>query len=220
MDWTAPVDIYCERLDPSFWAEPLNAVTNLAFIIAAVGAALEARKLALSHLAHWWLIFLAFCIGVGSFLFHTFATGWAALADTLPIFLFVLSYAVIALMQIMGLRFWQALVATLVVMVLSGGALTLLPEGFSLNGSEQYFPALALMIIISIGTQLRGHPIRWWFTAATLTFMLSLTFRSLDMALCDAFPYGTHTFWHLLNATVIALLLQALLRHTSRISPP
>ena len=31
--------IYCERgQDPSFWAEPLNAVSNAAFIIAALVA--------------------------------------------------------------------------------------------------------------------------------------------------------------------------------------
>ena len=31
--------IYCERgQDPSFWAEPLNAVTNAAFILAAIAA--------------------------------------------------------------------------------------------------------------------------------------------------------------------------------------
>ena len=36
MDWTAQIDGYCERLGPGFWAEPLNALTNLAFLIAAL----------------------------------------------------------------------------------------------------------------------------------------------------------------------------------------
>ena len=31
------IDLYCERLDSSFWAEPINALTNVAFIIAAWG---------------------------------------------------------------------------------------------------------------------------------------------------------------------------------------
>ena len=35
MDWTAQIDGYCERLDGAFWAEPLNAWTNLAFLLAA-----------------------------------------------------------------------------------------------------------------------------------------------------------------------------------------
>ena len=36
MDLTRQMDLYCERLDPGFWAEPLNAVTNLSFILAAL----------------------------------------------------------------------------------------------------------------------------------------------------------------------------------------
>jgi len=35
MDWSAPIDLYCERTDASFWAEPANALTNAAFLIAA-----------------------------------------------------------------------------------------------------------------------------------------------------------------------------------------
>ena len=31
-----PIDAYCERLGPGLWAEPLNAVTNLAFLVAAL----------------------------------------------------------------------------------------------------------------------------------------------------------------------------------------
>ena len=36
MDWSAPIDAYCERLGPQFWAEPVNAATNGAFLIAAL----------------------------------------------------------------------------------------------------------------------------------------------------------------------------------------
>jgi hypothetical protein len=36
MNWLSPVDAYCERTGPEYWSEPVNAVTNLAFLIAAV----------------------------------------------------------------------------------------------------------------------------------------------------------------------------------------
>ena len=40
MAWSRIVDGYCERAgtDPNFWGEPLNAVTNIAFILAALWA--------------------------------------------------------------------------------------------------------------------------------------------------------------------------------------
>lgn len=36
MDWRSHIDAYCERIDPGFWSEPINALTNLAFLVAAL----------------------------------------------------------------------------------------------------------------------------------------------------------------------------------------
>ena len=35
MDLTQQFDGYCERVDLTYWAEPVNAITNAAFLIAA-----------------------------------------------------------------------------------------------------------------------------------------------------------------------------------------
>ena len=224
MDWTAPVDIYCERLGPGFWAEPLNALSNAAFLLAALWAARVARARGNRDVAVRLLVFLAFCIGVGSFLFHTVATAWAGVADVLPIWLFVLCYAVIATARIGGLTLWQAGLSVLgAIAVMALAAMALSPEGDApsrFNGSEQYFPALALMIVITAAALYRRSPVAGWFAAATLTFAASLALRTFDMALCPVWPYGTHVFWHLLNGTVIALLLQALIRTTTRTEHP
>jgi hypothetical protein len=42
--WFTSVDNYCERTDAAFWSEPLNAVTNGAFILAAAYAFLLWRR--------------------------------------------------------------------------------------------------------------------------------------------------------------------------------
>ena len=34
MDWSQPIDLYCERTDAAFWSEPANAISNAAFLIA------------------------------------------------------------------------------------------------------------------------------------------------------------------------------------------
>ena len=36
MEWFEAVDGYCERVDAAFWSEPINVVTNAAFLIAAL----------------------------------------------------------------------------------------------------------------------------------------------------------------------------------------
>ncbi len=227
MDWHAPVDIYCERTDPSFWAEPLNAVSNLSFIFAALWAGVEARRRALYWPSIWLLICLAAMIGIGSFLFHTHATRWAALTDVVPIWLFVLCYALISIAHLGGVA-PRRIAAGLAGLIALGVALWLIwpaadpaasapadsPSRF--NGSEQYLPAVLAMLIWSAVALWMRHRVRWWFVAATATFILSLTLRTTDMALCDVWPYGTHLFWHLLNGTMIALLLQALIRNTNK----
>ena len=38
MEWFEAVDGYCERVDAAFWSEPINVVTNAAFLIAALWA--------------------------------------------------------------------------------------------------------------------------------------------------------------------------------------
>ena len=156
-------------------------------------------------------------IGIGSFLFHTFATGWAGVADVLPIMLFVICYMVIALALLGGFsRLKIALFSLGTVVFLAGVGWLVDRAALDLNGSQSYLPALFAMILITEGAGLRGHPIFPWYLAATLLFALSLLLRSLDMALCPAWPYGTHIFWHLLNGAVIALLLQALVRNTRK----
>ncbi len=63
MGWFEQVDGYCERLGPGYWAEPVNAVTNAAFLIA---AAVVWRQTAGLPLARALAIVLA-VIGVGSY---------------------------------------------------------------------------------------------------------------------------------------------------------
>lgn len=221
MGWTATIDIYCERMGAGFWAEPVNALTNAAFVLAAIWGAVTARRLGVTHWVAWLLIVLAGVIGVGSFLFHTFATNWAALADTGPIWTFVAIFVLAAMRYIGGMT--PARVARVSGFVILGAVLTIallaMTEGADpnaapdpLNGSGQYAPALLALVVFAVLTRWRGHPSANWIAAATGVFLLSLTFRTLDRDICEAIPLGTHFLWHVLNGLMIGLLLQMFLR--------
>jgi hypothetical protein len=41
----------------------------------------------------------------------------------------------------------------------------------------------------------------------------SLTFRSLDMAVCAALPVGTHFLWHVLNGVMLGWMIEVWRRH-------
>jgi hypothetical protein len=44
MNWSEPVNFYCERASAAFWAEPVNALTNAGFLVAALAAFVEWRR--------------------------------------------------------------------------------------------------------------------------------------------------------------------------------
>jgi hypothetical protein len=194
------IDLYCERLGPGLLAEPINALTNGAFFLAAWQLERLARQGKGRDPGVLALAVLALAIGVGSGLFHTFATGWALAADVIPILLFQLMVLLLYLRRRAG-------VATPAAMALCLAFLLACLAGRSfpgvLNGSLAYAPTLAVLAVLGWHQHRRSLPpsLLW----ATGLFSLSLLLRSLDNAVCPFWPTGTHLFWHLLNAAVLVL---------------
>src|SRR5258708_12913725 len=123
MDWSTPIDLYCERTDASFWAEPTNALSNAAFLIAAAAAFWLWRRQSGSDRSRDWpalaLIVVVVAVGIGSFAFHTLATRGAVLADVIPIAVFIYGYLLLALRRFLGLA---AGVAVAIVVAYPAGA--------------------------------------------------------------------------------------------------
>jgi Ceramidase len=232
MDWnTTKVFSYCERGgDPAFWAEPLNAISNGAFIIAGLIAAFQLARSKREDSAafEWLLIVLVLAIGTGSFLFHTYATVWSIPFDTIPISLFMLGYLGYALRRFVGLP-WLAVIAALVVFYFSIDLVRgircsneLLPVTQAagkrcFNGTLGYTPAFAALLIVGVVLLVKRHAAAVYLLGAAAVFLLSMTFRTLDIELCaltrlDGRPLGTHFLWHIFNAVVLYLLLLGALR--------
>lgn len=210
-----PIDIYCERTSAAFCAEPVNALTNVAFLLAAWVGWRAARRAGRLDATMVVLIALTASIGVGSFLFHTVATRWAALADVVPIGLFIVAYLATALRQFFGLRWPLAIPVGASLILVSWGASAALPPAAKLllAGSAGYLPALLCLVACGGLLITRRHRAGPLLMLAAALFTVSLSFRTGDMAVCPAFPIGTHFLWHLLNGTVLAILLVALARH-------
>jgi hypothetical protein len=62
------------------------------------------------------------------------------------------------------------------------------------------------ILLIVYGAIMGGATRRgFWIGAGILA--LSLTFRSVDETLCDTIPFGTHFMWHILNAVMLAWMI-------------
>ena len=211
MEWTAAVDAYCERTDPSYWSEPVNAITNASFLIAAL---IMARRVQGAGLPWAWvLVGLLAAIGVGSYLFHTHATGWAGAADVAPIVLFILAYVYVANRFYFGWSWWVAGLGTLAFLPYAVVLSPVIAQVPFLQISGPYWTVALLIAIYAyllrnrLPSAARGLAIG----AAILT--LSLTFRSLDMPACEAFPLGTHFMWHILNGIMLGWMIEVYRRH-------
>lgn len=219
MDLTRYVDVYCERTDPSLWAEPLNAATNLAFFVAAAFGWHEARRTADAGRPAWDLYLLAALaalVGLGSLAFHTFAQVWAAWADGLAIMAFIYACLASYLRRVAGLGLPGILAGLAIYLVLDQLAGRLLPAP-ALNGSGRYLAALLALTGLAIHARARSPATGAWLGAAAALFAASLVLRTIDRDVCTAFPFGTHFFWHLLNGAVLAAAIGALARADHRL---
>ena len=208
LDWTRSIDQYCERTDASFFSEPLNFATNLAFALASYMLWRQIRNVP-SHRRQPGSLFLGInmmVIAIGSAMFHSIATVWAMAADVLPIGVFLLGYLFCFLR-------WQAGLSPkgVTIGLLIFGALTAMTAALAnhdlANGSQMYFGAW--MSLFGIACYLLGKPgvkERWLVPTAAVALTISLLLRTIDMRVCDAWPYGTHFGWHTLNGLVLYLL--------------
>lgn len=234
------VYLYCERgTDGAPWAEPINAISNAGFFLAALifWQLVLWRPKEQRSPDHYLFVALVFAICAGSVAFHVYADRVTELADVIPIGLFMLVYLGFAMNRFLNVPpgwtvFLAAIFAGLVAGAMrihcwdggigfAGGA----PDAkVCLNGSVGYLPALAALIVVGMLLAERRHKAAPYVLAATVIFAGSILLRSLDMSFCqrvviDGRPVGTHFVWHLLNAFVLFLLMRASLETETRPVP-
>jgi hypothetical protein len=197
------IDLYCERLDSSLWAEPINAFTNLAFVAVGLfllrGPSFAGRVLGVIEIM----------VGLGSLAFHTFATPWAAVLDVGFIGVFILAFAYIAPRVLWRFSRLSAAGAAAVVLVLVWQIQVLATDLRDAIGSFPpgfYVGAWLSLLGYGLISWLRGcYAASRWMLVAALLFPLSLSARELDGPLCAFFPLGTHWLWHIFNSMVLGL---------------
>jgi hypothetical protein len=197
------IDIYCERVSSDFFAEPINFLSNIAFIIAFYILLRRLKDLSFSDNSHkrytTILTYLILLIGLGSFLFHAFGKLWSAIADTLPIMMFILIYLYIAVRFYLKQNNFVAAAALIIFL-----SLNVFLGYAGIEEISSYLTALFAMLIISALSLMRKEiAISRGLFNASLIFMISITFRQLDAFTCYYIPFGTHLIWHILNAILL-----------------
>jgi hypothetical protein len=91
-------------------------------------------------------------------------------------------------------------------------------QGPCLNGTMGYMPALVALAGLSLALAILRHPVWRYLALASGILLVSMGLRSVDLEICDLTrfmgrPLGTHFLWHILNATMLYVLLLAAIRH-------
>jgi hypothetical protein len=209
MDLLAPVNNYCERLGPGLFAEPLNALSNVAFLFASAWLLLRLRRQPGSPWYARVLAGLIFAIGLGSLSFHTFANQGTEILDVLFIAIYIHFYVACFFRHFLLWPWWQAALTVPGFYVF--GRVVSAPFGpAAFNGSIIYFPALAGLLLFATTQLVANRQGGRILALAAGVFVVSVTLRSEDQAWCTALPIGTHWIWHCLNAVTLTLVTLSL----------
>ncbi len=210
------IDSYCERIAPGLLGEPLNAITNFAFMIAAIWLWQIAKRHGRDH--SWMLrtlLILLFATGVCSLIFHTFANVIGVVLDSLALTLCLLA-AILFSARVWLHQKWGIAALWPLGMI---GAAFVMASVVPVQGAAYLGPFVTggLLAILLIR---RGHPAGRDVAIAIAFFVPSFLFRTMDAPVCDAFPAGTHFMWHILNACVLGFAIRPFARLNPRRLPP
>jgi hypothetical protein len=154
------------------------------------------------------LIFLAATVGIGSAIWHVFATPWASLMDLIPILLFQLCFLWLYLRRCIGTKAMTATGLVLGYLVIS---LLMLKVPRYLNGSILYAPTMIVLLGLAAYHYTSRQPDRRLLGLVAILFTAAITFRSLDFVACAWVPIGTHFLWHIFNGVVFYCAMRAII---------
>ena len=202
---------YCESLIGYFLSQPLNVISNVAFLITAFIAYRYLRNRDIKKL--YVLTILLGVVGLSSVLWHMTNSHVGDILDTYSIVLFASVAAILLLTKITKSKI-TTIISFVILLYLA-----FISERFTLwNGS---FPYVVLLIGFLIAGRIyikRFPTAKAVFIYAFLTFLIAIVLRSLDILICPFVSSGTHFLWHILVALFgyqIILMLAHSDSHTS-----
>jgi hypothetical protein len=190
------------------FAEPLNALSNVSFLLAALAAWELAQRTGTLSSGVRVLIALAASVGIGSILWHTVPTMLTLILDIVPILIFICWFIWLYTRNVIGMRamFAGASVAAFLVA-------TFLDFPFSgvLHGAPVFTPGLLVTLVLGVFHARERRAARFTLLAAAGVYLTALFFRTIDNEVCSVLPIGTHFLSHLLIGLVTYLAMRALI---------
>jgi hypothetical protein len=202
------MDAYCERVGMGLFAEPLNAVSNISFLLAALAAWVLARRIGALPGGVRTLIAIGASVGIGSILWHTYPTMPTLILDSVPILIFIMWYIWLYARNVVGMRPLFAAASAVAFLLATFVAI---PFSGVLHGAFVYTPGLVVTLMLGVFHVRERRVARFTLLAAAGVYLAALFFRTIDNEVCTVLPIGTHFLWHLLIGLVTYLAMRPLI---------
>ena len=198
------MDFYCERTNNQIFNEPINAISNIFFIIVSISLFKILRKNQ-SDKIYYVQPILIFFIGIGSFLFHLKPNLITLYSDIIPIFLFSLSFIFLFNRNVIKISNLNSALLFILFFTL---LLFITPKlkYEILNGSEFYFANYFFLAMYTIWLYFKKSDFFQLLFLGFIFFNLSILLRSIDNHICNYLSIGTHFLWHFFNAYLLKIL--------------
>lgn len=206
-----PFPIYCERAGSlEFFAEPVTAISNIAFIIAGLGIYTLLRKKRIQKVEYKVVLILVLSIGVGSFLFHAAPNSYTVFLDVIPVMLSFALITFIFLTKLIGNKILALLIAVFLIparLFISSFASTDIISSLIRNSINA---SVFLLIILWIFS--KYGKVAFEGLSILAVYLFAITMRTIDLQVCPTFPIGTHFLWHIFNALAVYLAVRFLIK--------
>ena len=135
------------------------------------------------------------------------------MADVVPIQVFILVYLALATIRFFAVPWWGGVLAAAAFVPASIVVARLIAAAVGpLNGSVGYAPVPILILAYAALLARRAPRTARGLAIGAGILAVSLFFRTIDAAVCGAFPLGTHFLWHLLNALMLGWMIHVFVR--------
>ena len=209
MSWFHPFNNYCERQITDFWGEPVNALTNLIFVVLGLTLVFKTK----TNKYCFYLSIQIIAIGIASFIFHTFANRLGAVLDISSIIVFGMTYIFAVNLCFLNASYFSSfLIATLLIPFSFAVSFLTMASFGELNGSSWYISFVILFLIYAFLLRKTCSDFSRVLFYSTPFFVISIIFRSIDQAFCNIIPVGTHFIWHIMNGILLSSLVWSFYR--------
>lgn len=206
--------MYCEKTIFETFFEPANSLSNLGFFVSSfcIYHFLTRSQKSLFHRYYFAIVVL--CIAIGSFLWHFYPTKLTVILDSVPIFIFMLSFLIFYSSEIAKTRFhsyWMIGFFFVFVPSFSYLANLFVQTFFQTKISSMgYASVITYFLVLQIYNSFHKKTEISKAILISALFGCSIFFRAIDVPICQQFPLGTHFIWHILNSITLFLMVKLL----------